>query len=220
MFGKKWFSARATLAADSFAFSLPPTLSCGGARGHYNTCVSVRDRHPARFSAPQGGLVHLDSSPGIVHTYLLRTADLGKSKQRLCCWLCCLRPHKLRGPRWDEQMAVTSRAQKAEGSCPPQMDYSSLDVLITSSAGQGRSLTRTNATTGLAEEFATKSTSHGSSWLWKEADQRRITAERNTLTRSVGNKERRLKYPTVSSSIQELSTCDWIHSVHLSPKVS
>lgn len=103
----------------------PPTLSCGGALGplphmrvspgRLNPVLLHRD--PARFSAPQGGLVHLDSSPGTVHTFLRRTADLGKSKQRLCCWLCCLRPHKLRGPRWDEQMAVTSRAQKAEGSC-------------------------------------------------------------------------------------------------------
>lgn len=65
----------------------------------------------------------------------------------------------------DEQGAESRR------ELPPRMDYSSLDVLITSSAGQGRSLTRTNATTGLAEEFATKSASHGSSWLWKEADQ-------------------------------------------------
>lgn len=114
----------------------------------------------------------------------------------------------------DEQGAESRR------ELPPQMDYSSLDVLITSSAGQGRSLTRTNATTGLAEEFATKSASHGSSWLWKEAHLRRITAEQNTLKRSVGYKERRLKYPIVSSSIQELSTCDRIHSIYLSPKVS
>lgn len=91
------------------------------------------------------------------------------------------------------------------------MDYSSLDVVITSSSGAkiGPRLAR-----AWNRKFATKPTSHGSDRLWKRAHQRRIKAEKPfEAIHSLKILFKRLR--SAQARMSKLSTCALIQFVFI-----